>query len=45
MQNDYLISESNSIEYSVSEISNKIKYLLENNFESVCIKGEISGLI
>ena len=44
MQNDYLISESNSIEYSVSEISNKIKYLLENNFESVCIKGEISGL-
>lgn len=31
-------------EFSVTEISNKIKFLLENNFGVVRIKGEISGL-
>lgn len=31
-------------EFSVTEISNKIKQLLENNFSTVRIKGEISGL-
>jgi len=31
-------------EFSVSEISQKIKYLLENNLGTVRIKGEISGL-
>ncbi len=44
MLNDYLINETASLEYSVSEISNKIKNLLEHNFESIAIKGEISGL-
>src|SRR5690242_12409654 len=31
-------------EFSVTEISNKIKFLLESNFGYVRIKGEISGL-
>ena len=31
-------------EFSVTEISSKIKWLLENNFSTVRIKGEISGL-
>ena len=31
-------------EFSVTEISNKIKWLLENNFSTVRIKGEVSGL-
>jgi exodeoxyribonuclease VII large subunit len=31
-------------EFSVTEISNKIKWLLENNFSNIRIKGEISGL-
>ena len=35
---------TNINEFSVTEISNKIKWLLENNFSTVRIKGEISGL-
>ena len=35
---------TNRNEFSVTEISNKIKWLLENNFSTVRIKGEISGL-
>ena len=31
-------------EFSVSEISSKIKYLLEDNLGMVKVKGEISGL-
>lgn len=31
-------------EFSVTEISNKIKWLLENNFSIIRIRGEISGL-
>ena len=34
---------SNIPEYSVSEISNNIKNSLENQFNRVKIKGEISG--
>jgi len=37
-------TSSNLNEFSVTEISNKIKFLLENNFGYVRIKGEISGL-
>ena len=35
---------SNIPEYSVSEISSNIKHSLENQFNRVKIKGEISGL-
>lgn len=35
---------TSEIEFSVTEISNKIKLLLENNYSNVRIKGEISGL-
>ncbi len=43
--NNSIIDEHNNIkEFSVTEISNKIKWLLENNFSHVRIKGEISGL-
>jgi exodeoxyribonuclease VII large subunit len=43
--NTLIVNENNNInEFSVTEISNKIKWLLENNFFQVRIKGEISGL-
>jgi len=44
MLDDNLTNNAASKEFSVSEISSKIKYLLENNFGFVRIKGEISGL-
>ena len=44
MLDDYLTNNVSLLEFSVSEISSKIKWLLENNFEHVKIKGEISGL-
>lgn len=37
-------TNTNKNEFSVTEISSKIKWLLENNFSTVRIKGEISGL-
>lgn len=39
-----LVVSTNINEFSVTEISNKIKWLLENNFSYVRIKGEVSGL-
>ncbi len=43
--NNSITDENNNIkEFSVAEISNKIKWLLENNFSNIRIKGEISGL-
>jgi exodeoxyribonuclease VII large subunit len=44
MLDDNLTNNTNSVEFSVSEISTKIKWLLENNFGVVKVKGEISGL-
>lgn len=44
MLDDYLTNNISKSEFSVSEISVKIKTLLENNIGSVRIKGEISGL-
>ncbi|MFK7973833.1 MAG: exodeoxyribonuclease VII large subunit [Rickettsiaceae bacterium] len=44
MPADYLTNNTTPIEFSVSEISNKIKQLLENNLYMVKIKGEIAGL-
>ena len=44
MLENNLINNTNQLEFSVSEISNKIKSLLEKNFGIVKIKGEISGL-
>ncbi|ADE30221.1 exodeoxyribonuclease VII large subunit [Rickettsia prowazekii] len=41
---DNCIANQASKEFSVSEISNKIKELLENNFGYIKVKGEISGL-
>jgi exodeoxyribonuclease VII large subunit len=44
MLDDNLTNNPNSVEFSVSEISSKIKWLLENNFGIVKVRGEISGL-
>jgi exodeoxyribonuclease VII large subunit len=44
MLDNNLINNSSSSVFSVSEISGKIKWLLENNLGIVKIKGEISGL-
>ena len=44
MLDDYLTNNVSKIDFSVSEISSKIKWLLENNLGTVRIKGEISGL-
>jgi exodeoxyribonuclease VII large subunit len=44
MSDDYLINNISQAEFSVSEISYRIKQLLENNLGRVKIKGEISGL-
>ncbi|MDP4708577.1 MAG: exodeoxyribonuclease VII large subunit [Rickettsiaceae bacterium] len=44
MLEDNLTNNANSLVFSVSEISGKIKLLLENNLGVVKIKGEISGL-
>lgn len=44
MLDNNLTNNTNSVEFSVSEISTKIKWLLENNFGVVKVKGEISGL-
>lgn len=41
---DNFIANQATKEFSVSEISNKIKELLENNFGYIKVKGEISGL-
>lgn len=41
---DNFITTQIDKEFSVSEISNKIKELLENNFGYIKVKGEISGL-
>ncbi|WP_341793629.1 MULTISPECIES: exodeoxyribonuclease VII large subunit [unclassified Rickettsia] len=41
---DNFIDNQSAKEFSVSEISNKIKELLESNFGYVRVKGEISGL-
>lgn len=41
---DKFIATQQTKEFSVSEISNKIKELLENNFGIIKVKGEISGL-
>ncbi|MGX6960871.1 MAG: exodeoxyribonuclease VII large subunit [Rickettsia endosymbiont of Pentastiridius leporinus] len=41
---DNFITTQIDKEFSVSEISNKIKELLENNFGVIKVKGEISGL-
>lgn len=43
MDKNSLLNFEGSQQFSVSEISNKIKYLLENNLGYVKIKGEISG--
>ncbi len=39
-----LISEQNLPEYQVSEIANHVKRLLEDSFQLVKIRGEVSGL-
>jgi exodeoxyribonuclease VII large subunit len=44
MLEDNLTNNASSSVFSVSEISGKIKWLLENNLGIVKIKGEISGL-
>ena len=44
MLDDYLTNNVSKTDFSVSEISSKIKWLLENNLGTVRIKGEISGL-
>lgn len=44
MLDDNLTNNTNSLEFSVSEISSKIKWLLENNLGTVKVKGEVSGL-
>jgi len=44
MLEDNLTNNVNRSEFSVSEISSKIKGLLENNLGVVRVKGEISGL-
>lgn len=44
MLEDSLTNNLSQTEFSVSEISGKIKWLLENQFGVVRIKGEISGL-
>ncbi len=44
MLEDSLINNISQSEFSVSEISGKIKWLLEHNLGTVRIKGEISGL-
>lgn len=41
---DNFTSSQTTKEFSVSELSNKIKELLENNFGYIKVKGEISGL-
>lgn len=44
-RNDFNIDRpAGKNEFSVTEISNKIKWLLENNFSVIRIRGEISGL-
>jgi len=44
-RNDFNIDRpAGKNEFSVTEISNKIKLLLENNFSVIRIRGEISGL-
>ena len=43
LDNDFIISAVDR-EFSVTEISSKIKELLENNFGYIKVKGEISGL-
>jgi exodeoxyribonuclease VII large subunit len=44
MLEDSLTNNISKPEFSVSEISGKIKWLLENNLGIVRVKGEISGL-
>ena len=44
MFDDNLIGQAGNGEFSVTEISNKIKWLLDNNFGCVRVRGEISGL-
>ncbi len=44
MLDDYLTNNVSKTEFSVSEISGKIKWLLENNLGTLRVKGEISGL-
>ena len=44
MFDDNLVNRAGNGEFSVTELSNKIKWLLENNFNNVRIRGEISGL-
>ncbi len=44
MLQECLTNKMEKTEFSVSELSNKIKFLLENNFSNIKIKGEISGL-
>ncbi|GAB4163516.1 MAG: exodeoxyribonuclease VII large subunit [Rickettsiaceae bacterium] len=44
MSEDYLTNNVSQTEFSVSEISSRIKQLLENNLGTVKVKGEISGL-
>ena len=41
---DNFTASQTTKEFSVSELSNKIKELLENNFGYIKVKGEISGL-
>jgi len=41
---DNFTTNQTTKEFSVSELSNKIKELLENNFGYIKVKGEISGL-
>lgn len=44
-RNDFNIDRpAGKNDFSVTEISNKIKWLLENNFSVIRIRGEISGL-
>lgn len=43
MLDNFIVNQATK-EFSVSEISNKIKELLENNFGYIKVKGEISGL-
>ena len=44
MLDDDLIIEPVDREFSVTEISSKVKELLESNFSYIKVKGEISGL-
>ncbi len=42
--NDFLPSKSNIAEFSVSEVSTALRHLVEENFDHIRIRGEISGL-